>query len=88
MCANSNVSWMRRWKARQLSSCSRSWAAVLLTRCAVCESFQKSGAAIWFSRSVSWDALETKSKTLQELGDGFLCVCQAIDQILHGSSKM
>jgi len=37
---------MRRAKSFQFPTSSRSEAADLLTRCADCESFQKSGAAI------------------------------------------
>jgi hypothetical protein len=58
--------------AFQPSTSSRSFAADLLTRWAAFELFQKSGAAICFSSSASWDSFPTKSKTLQKLGDGVL----------------
>jgi hypothetical protein len=47
-------------------------AAALLMRCADWELVQKSGAAICLSNSSSWVSFLAKSKTLQELVDGFL----------------
>jgi len=64
---SSRASWMRRSKVRQSSTSLRSPAAVLLTFCAVCGSFQKSGALICFSSSESWVSFDGKSKTLQKL---------------------